>query len=102
LAGREIGGPFLACRREPVRHLINALSSRTAPASREISRVEEAKGACGPRMASALADKRLTNDEDLTHVVASQEELERRIVVEEIFDVSIVKDALKPELGTTL
>jgi len=44
----------------------------------------------------------LTNYEDLAHVVASQEELERSVVVKEVLDVPVVEDALKPKLRTTL
>src|SRR5437660_12094158 len=44
----------------------------------------------------------LTHNEDFAHVVASQEELERSVVVKEIFDVPIVEHTLQPELRTAL
>lgn len=49
-----------------------------------------------------VIQQELTNYENFTDIIASQEELERSVVVKQIFYVPVVKHALKPELGAPL
>src|SRR5690349_6679464 len=45
---------------------------------------------------------RLSDNQHFPDVVAGEEELQRSVVMEKIFDVAIIEDALQPELRTML
>src|SRR5690349_5633465 len=46
--------------------------------------------------------QRLSDNQHFPDIVAGEEELQRSVVMEKIFDVAIIEDALQPELGTVL
>ena len=44
----------------------------------------------------------LSNYKDFSHIIAGEKKLERSVVVEKIFDVAVIEDALQTELRSPL
>src|SRR5215472_11160896 len=53
----------------------------------------------GVLMGHSQSQNRLAEDDDFTHVIAGEEELQRAVIAKQVLDVAILKDALQSKQG---